>query len=327
MTEKSQFMNRPVLDIIRRDMTTLLYNITVQQSLDAIRQKGIGERIVYFYVVDDDDRLVGVVPTRRLLTAPIDQRISEIMIASVVTIPQHATVFDAHEFFVLYKFLAFPVVDEQKRILGIVDIGMFTDDVFDLTDQSSMDRIFEMIGFRITQIREASPLLAFRFRFPWLLATIASGTVCALLAGVYEVTLAESLILAFFLTLVLGLGESVSIQSMTLTVLSLRLKQPDWKWYIRAFYREVGAAVLLGAACGVIVGLIAWLWRGEGIAALAIGASIMLTLCAAVFFGLSVPALLHKLKLDMRVAAGPLSLALTDISTILIYFSLAKALL
>ncbi len=327
MSGDPSHLNTPVINIIRKDMTKLLCNITVQQSLDDIRQKEIGEKIVYFYVVDDDDRLVGVVPTRRLLTAPLDQLISDIMIAPVVTIPQHAMVFDAYEFFLLYRFLAFPVVDEHRRILGVVDIAMFTEDTFDLADRENMDRMFEIIGFRIMQLREASPLLAFRFRFPWLLATITSGTVCAILTGIYEVTLAKSLILAFFLTLVLGLGESVSIQSMTLTIHNLRSKQPDWIWYLRAFYREVGAAVLLGAACGVVVGLIAWLWRGEGIAALAIGASIMLTLCAAVFFGLSVPSLLHKLKLDMRIAAGPLTLALTDISTILIYFSLAKALL
>lgn len=327
MSGDSTYLNTPVINIARRDMTKLRYNITVQQAFDDIRQKELGEKIVYFYVVDDDDRLMGVLPTRRLLAAPIDTRISEIMISPVVTIPQHATVFDAYEFFLLYKFLAFPVVDEHRRMLGVVDIAMFSDDAFDLADRENMDRAFEIIGFRVKEVQEGSPIQAFRFRFPWLLSTITGGTVCALLAGVYELTLAKSLILAFFLTLVLGLGESVSIQSMTLTIHSLRSKQPDWKWYMRAFYREVGSAVLLGATCGVIVGLIAWLWRGDGIVALAIGASIMLTLCTAVFFGLSVPTLLHKLKLDMRVAAGPISLALTDISTVLIYFSLAKALL
>jgi len=320
-------LNTPVINIIRRDMTKLPSNITIQQSLEYIRQKEIGEKIVYFYVVDDDDRLVGVLPTRRLLTAPLDQKVSEIMIAPVVTIPHYATVLDAYEFFLLYKFLAFPVVDEKKAMLGVVDIAMFADDTFDIADRENMDRQFEIIGFSITQIREASPFKAFRFRLPWLLATIASGTVCALLAGIYEMTLAKTLILAFFLTLVLGLGESVSIQSMTLSIHSLRSKKPDWMWYLKSFYREVGAAILLGIACGAIVGVIAWLWRGEGIAAFAIGASIMLTLCLAVFFGLSIPSLLHRLKLDMRIAAGPLTLALTDISTVLIYFSLARALL
>ena len=97
-------------------------------------------------------------------------------------------------------------------------------------------------------------------------------------------TLAKSLILAFFLTLVLGLGESVSIQSMTLTIHNLRSHKPNWLWYLRNFYRDIGAAMLLGAASGVIVGVIAWLWRGQGMAAFAIGISIMLTLCARCLF-------------------------------------------
>ncbi|EIM65506.1 magnesium transporter [Desulfobacter postgatei] len=327
MSGDSTYLNTSVINIARKDVARLPRNMTVQQTLDEIRQKGLGERIVYFYVVDEDDRLVGVVPTRRLLSAPTEQRISEIMITPPIMIPQHTTVFEAHEYFMRHKFLAFPVTDEQGRILGVVDIAMFTGDNFDVADREDMNRVFETIGFRIMQVREASPLRAFRLRFPWLLATITSGTVCALLVGVYEVTLAKSLILAFFLTLVLGLGESVSIQSMTLAIHSLRSRQPDWLWYIRAFYREVSAAMLLGVACGLVVGLIAWLWRNEGMAALTIGASIMLTLCGGVFWGLTIPSLLHKLKLDMRIAAGPITLALTDISTILIYFSIAKALL
>jgi magnesium transporter len=228
---------------------------------------------------------------------------------------------------VTHKLLAFPIVDEEKRILGFVDIGMFTDDFFDLSDQNSMDKVFEMIGFRLAQVRNASPFLAFRFRFPWLMATVASGTACALLAGVYEVTLAKSLILAFFLTLVLGLGESVSMQSMTITIQGLQSVQPTLKHYLRALRREISAALLLGAACGLVVGSIVWFWRGHTEAALAIGSSILLTLGAASFFGLSIPTLLHKLKLDLKIASGPITLAITDLSTLLIYFNLATVLL
>jgi len=204
---------------------------------------------------------------------------------------------------------------------------MFADDAFDVGDQTSMDRVFETIGFRLLQVRDASPLRAFRFRFPWLLATITSGTVCALLAGVYELTLAKSLVLAFFLTLVLGLGESVSMQSMTVTIQGLRSRTPTFGWYMRAMRREVGTALLLGTACGFLVSLIVWIWRGNPMAAIAIGSSIVLTLCVASLFGLSVPALLHKLKLDLKIAAGPVTLAITDIATLLIYFSLAEVLL
>src|SRR5262249_49936467 len=156
-----------------------------------------------------------------------------------------------------------------------------------------------------------SPLRAFRFRFPWLLATIGSGTACALLASAYEGTLARNIVLAFFLTMVLGLAESVSIQSMTLTIQALRATQPSLRWYWRAARREAGVALPLGAACGVVVGLVVWLERGAGWASVSIGASIFLALCAACFFGLSVPALLHALKLDPKIAAGPVTLAFT----------------
>src|SRR5262249_38586617 len=154
---------------------------------------------------------------------------------------------------------------------------------------------------------------AFRFRFPWLMTTIVSGTACAYLASVYELTLAKSLVLAFFLTLVLGLAESVSIQSMTVTIQALRALHPTRRWYWTAVRRETGTALLLGTACGTIVALIVWLWRGAGPAATAIGGSILLALCAACFFGLSVPATLHALRLDPKIAAGPVTLALTDL--------------
>jgi magnesium transporter len=190
-----------------------------------------------------------------------------------------------------------------------------------------MGEVFESIGFRVSQVRDASPLRAFRFRFPWLTATIASGTLCALLVSAFEVTLAQALVLAFFLTLVLGLGESVSIQSMTVAIHALHSTRPTLRWYLAAFRREVGTALLLGAACGVTEGAIVWLWRGTALEAVAIGSSLVLTLAAASLFGLSVPTVLHALRLDPKIAAGPVTLALADVCTILIYFALASALL
>ena len=196
-----------------------------------------------------------------------------------------------------------------------------------VAEREQTDALFESIGFRVSQVHDASPVRAFRFRFPWLLATIGSGTLCAMLASAYEVTLAKSLVLAFFLTMVLGLAESVSIQSMTVAIQALRATKPTFGWYVRAFRHEAGTAALLGGACGTVVGLIVWLWRGAGMAGLAIGASIVFALCAACFFGLSVPALLHALKLDPKIAAGPVTLAFTDIFTLLFYFSFAAILL
>jgi magnesium transporter len=301
--------------------------MTVQDALTAIRLVAVGERVIYFYVLDEAERLVGVVPTRRLLTAELDRPVSEVMISRVVSIPHTATVLEACEYFAMYRFLAFPVVDEQQHMVGIVDVGLFTEEVFDLAERQQAETIFESIGLRIEQVRGATPLKAFYFRFPWLLATITSGTVCALLASAYQATLAQALVLAFFLTLVLGLGDSVGVQSMTVTLQILRTSRPSFRWYGRTIQREIRTAVLLGTSCGTIVGLIAWIWRGDPLIALAIGSGILLSLCTACLFGISVPALLHTLKLDPKIAAGPITLALADIFTLLCYFTIAAVLL
>lgn len=320
-------LKKPALAFARQDFPKLPATWSVQEALDFIREHGVGEKIVYFYVVDHGDRLIGVVPTRRLLTSPLEKQLAEIMISRMVTIPHTATLMEACEMFALYKFLAFPVVDEERRIVGVIDVGVFTDQVLDMEERERMDEVFESIGFRISQIKDASPWRVFRFRFPWLLATIGSGTFCALLASSFEMTLAKSLVLTFFLTLILGLGESVSMQSMTVTIQALRSMEPTLRWYLKSLRKEAATALLLGTACGTLVGLIAWLWRGEGLVALAICLSILLILLTACLLGLSIPTLLHALKLDVKIAAGPVTLASADILTLLFYFSIASFLL
>jgi magnesium transporter len=327
MTDNEQHLQAPITAYVRKDFPQLRDNMTVREALDFIRQQGVGEQIVYFYVVDNQERLVGVLPTRRLLTAPLDQRLADSMVRQIVAIPSTATVLDSCEMFVMHKFLAFPVVDDQRRIIGIVDVNLFRDEIFGIAEHEKMDEVFEVLGFHVSQVRDASPIRAFRYRFPWLLTNIASGTICALLAGAYELTLAKSIVLAFFLTLVLGLGESVSIQSMSVTIQALRAIRPSLAWFLKSLRREVGTALLLDAACGLVVGLIVWVWQSAPLAATVIGGSIFLTLCAACFFGLAIPSLLHWLKLDPKIAAGPITLALTDIATLLFYFNLGSVML
>lgn len=316
-----------VTRIAEKNVITLHEDSTVQQSLDQIRAHGVGERIVYFYVVDQSDRLVGVLPTRRLLTADTNTSISELMIRDVITISPETSILEAHEILARHRLLALPIVDSQQHIIGVIDAGTLTGDEFDMVERDSISHVFETIGLRVLQVRDASPLRAFRFRFPWLLATVGSGTICAVLASHYETTLLESIALSFFITLVLGLGESVSMQSMTMTIRVLHSMTPTLGWYTKALQREVFTSFFLGAACAITVALFVLLWSGEPLTGLAIGTSIFLVICSASLFGLSIPTLLHVLKLDPKIAAGPLTLAIADIVTLLIYFSLGAAIL
>jgi magnesium transporter len=253
------------------------------------------------------------------------------MVRRVVAVPAKATVLDACEFFVLYKFLAFPVVDEQRRVVGIIDANLFTEEILEAgdTEDRSPNReavpvgpeFFEALGFRLEQIRGVSAWRAFRFRFPWLLVTVTGGTLSAILSGFFETTLAGSLIIAFFLTMVLGLNESVSMQTMSVTIHALRSVAVSWDWLASAFRRELATAVMLGVSCGFVVCVIAWAWRHDLRSAAVIGGSIALSLVTACAFGLAVPSLLHWFKLDPKIAAGPVTLVLADFIALVIYFT------
>src|SRR5438552_1535105 len=330
-------LNARVADHARKDFPLLGASMTVGDALERIRREGVGERVIYFYAVDEQKRLVGVVPTRRLLTASLETPLREIMAPRVVAVPANATILDACEFFVLYKFLAFPVVDEERHVVGVIDASLFAEEILEAGESEDRSRsggsglvgpeFFEAIGFHLEQIRGASPWRIFRFRFPWLLVTVAAGTICAILAGAFEATLARSLMVAFFLTMVLGLNESVSAQSMSVTIQMLRSAPVTWSWFATALRRELMTAILLGLSCGSVVAAIVWFWRSDLRTAGAIGGSIALSLVTACLFRRGVPSLLHWLKLHPKIAAGPITLALADICALVLYFTAAHIVL
>jgi magnesium transporter len=322
-------LDSPVVEYARKDFPLLDADMTVGQALERIRREGLGERVIYFFAVDEERRLAGVLPTRRLLTAQPETQLRDIMVRKVVAIPATATVLDACEFFVLYKFLAFPVVDRQRRVIGVIDVSLFAEEILQMDKPEEQqralppvrDEFFEVLGFHLAQVRDASSWRVFRYRFPWLLVTVGGGTISAFLAGFFEATLAHSLVIAFFLTMVLGLNESVSTQSMSVTIQALRSVPPNLRWFAGAFRRELKTALLLGLACGLFVALIVVAWRGDVRAAIVIGSSIAVSLVTACLFGLGVPSLLHHLKLDPKIAAGPITLALADFVALVLYFT------
>lgn len=329
MTENLDNKNHlydPVTKYVYTDFPKLTQGLTVERALRIIRSEGIGERIVYFYVLDDNGVLIGIVPARRLLISNPDVRIGDLMIADPVTVRSTATILEVCEMFVKHKLLAFPVVDSLGHMIGVVDAGLFSEEELTFAQRENFDDVFALIGYGLSQIKDKSAFGLFRYRFPWLLATLGSGVLCAVLTGVYEKTLAEAIALAFFITLVLALGESVSIQTMTVALQNLHHREPDLQSYLRTLRVELGATLLLGFACAAIAGTIAFAWRGDILPALAIGLTIQLSVVLAGFIGLTVPTALHAVHEESKIAAGPFTLAATDISTILLYFNIAVVL-
>ncbi len=276
------------------------------------------------YVVDEQGRLAGVVPTRDLLVSGGDTPIATLVPPKVVSLPSDATVFDACEFFMQYRYLALPVVDGDGRLLGTVDVNLVSDEVFNLAEQQARDDVFQLIGIHVLRNQRFAPWANFRDRFPWLVANIVGGTLCALLSSRFENLLAAVIAVALFVPIVLTLAESVSIQSMSIALQSLRASTLAPRALVRAVLREFAVAVLLGAASGASVGLVAWVWLGSVKVGLAVATSILLALIVASLLGLVLPVVVRAVRADPRVAAGPIVLATTDVVTLAFYFTVSR---
>lgn len=319
-------LSDPVVEHMRTELARLRVDQTVGESLDTIRQSPPPVRIVYFYVVDQDDRLKGVIPSRALLLSPPETRIADIMLKSVIALPASATVLDACEFFVLHRFLAFPVIDAQRRLIGSIDVELYTDELRDLGGGLS-DDLFQLIGVHLTRARQLTPFSEFRSRFPWLMCNVTGGVTAAFLMGLFQAEIERVVALAMFIPVVLALAESVSIQSISLSLQVLHGRPPSWLLILKKLHRESYVGLLLGGSSGLVVGMVALLWLNQMTLAICVLGGVAAGVASAALLGAAVPNLLRRLKLDPQVAAGPLVLAVTDVITLVCYFNLARWLL
>jgi len=323
----AQHLNDCIVEHMRTEFPRLAQEQTVEEALRAIRESNPKDRIIYFYVVDKDGRLNGVVPTRRLLLSPPSTRVADIMVREVTVLPQTATVLEACEFFILHRLLAFPVVDRQRRMIGVVDVELYTSELTDLDRSARSDDLFQLVGVHYAEAQLSSPLWAFKNRFPWLLANVAGGVMAALLCGVFRTELEHVVALALFIPVVLTISEGVSIQSVSLALQALHGQPPTTRTILRKARSEAVTGVFLGIACAALVAAVARLWLGQFTFAFVLFGGIMGSVACAAVIGVVVPNLLRLSRQDPRVAAGPLALATADMATLLVYFSLARWLL
>ncbi len=311
-------MNRPVSELAHVDYMQLFDWETVGKSLERIRGEHLGDRIVYFYAIGKGDRLVGVVPARRMIVSELDTLISDIVVSPVVSVPEHATLREAFQIMAGRKLLAVPLVDAENRICGVIDIRHYSQDAVDFERREASDRMFQILGFHIESVqRGVWP--TFRSRFPWMLCNIASGLAAAAITGAFSGVLKNTVALAFFFSVVLGIAESVSMQSVSIGLQSLDRKGVPW--------HEIRMGSVLGLAAGLLVGIVGWAAIGMALIGAILTASILFGATAGACLGLSLPRLVHRWELDPKIASGPAVLALTDVFTLTAYLLLASWLL
>jgi magnesium transporter len=317
-------LHDPIQQFVRPVPVTLTAGQTIAEALRVVRVSISAANIHYFYVVDDEHRLIGVVPARYLLASEPEQRVDEVMITDVVAIPSWATVLVASEYFASRKLLAFPVIHDNGELVGVVDVSLFTSEVIDLA-RRTYDDIFQLLGVHATAMR--TPWTSFKDRFPWLLTNIAGGLVCAAIAAQFETLLEHIVVLALFIPIVLALAESVSMQSATLTLQVLSDDSVKPGRIVHGLWKEARTAALLGICCGAVVAGAVFAWRRDAMSALVIGGAIAASMVAACLYGVLLPTLLRAFKADPRIASGPLVLASADVTTLLVYLGLGARLL
>lgn len=303
--------------------TLIPVDATLEDAMASLRKKSIHQRIIYFYAVDDHNRLKGVVSSRQLLLSDPQKKVREIMFENVVKINEHQTLRHAMELFADHPLLALPVVDDHGKLLGVIDLQMVTEESIDLSNEKSRSDAFQMIGLSLEERKRIPIHVSYRLRMPWLLCNVFSGIICAAISRYFELVLSAYLLLAFFIPLVLTLSESTSMQSVAQSLQFLRRPHFRWKTAWLRMVHEWQVVLFLALTCGILVGLISLFWGDGFFPSAAIGVGIMGSVAASAIFAITIPVILHRLKLDPRVAAGPVVLMAVDILTTGIYLALA----
>lgn len=319
-------LNDPVTLHMRPASTLLRMDQTIAASLELIRSRQDVGRIIYFYVVDDQYRLQGVVTTRKLLLSSPETTIGAVMSPHTVAIPSTASVLEACEFFTQHKLLAFPVVDAEQKVVGIVDVDLYTEEIREIERRQDSDDLFQLIGVHLSEAAQGNARLAFMGRFPWLLCNVLGGMLSALIADAYD-DVSTLVVVAPFIALVTALAESVSIQSVSLALQALHAHPPKWTTFIRLVGLELLVGLLLGVACGLTVGAVALIWKGNLVVAVSLFLGIVGGVVTSAGVGLAIPYVLRLFRRDPQLASGPIALALSDVVTLLCYFNLGRWLL
>ncbi len=282
---------------------------TAQEAIDSIRSYGEEtDAILYVYVVDEEERIEGVVPIRRLVASRPDRPCGELMIRE----PIHCSVTDDQEevaqLVARYNLLAIPVTDAERRLVGVITV----DDVIEVIHEEATEDIYNLAGLP-EEDRVFSPAAtSVRKRLPWTLLNLAAVFVAASVVGLYERTLEQLVVLAVFMPVITGMGGNGGVQALTVVTRAIALGEIEFSSGLRAVGKELLVGVTIGLAVGLVSGAISWAWHGSPWMGLVLCGAMVATLTAAGLLGAAVPVLLKALRQDPALGSGVIVVTLTD---------------
>jgi magnesium transporter len=306
--------------IMTTDLMALPPTTTAQGAIDKIRERGELETFFYLYVVDEANKLIGVVPIRNLVIAPPDRTLSEMMIAE----PIRANVFmdqeEAARLVAKYELLALPIVDEGGRLEGIITV----DDVIDIIKEESTEDMYKMAGLA-EEDRVFTPVgRSVRMRLPWTLLNLLTTGLAASVVTIFQGTIGELVALVTFMPIVAGVGGNAATQTATVIIRAIALGELEFSSAWKAIVKQVSVNICLAFAAGAVVAVAALLWQGSPFLGLVLACAMILNLgLVAGFSGAVIPLLMKALKFDPALGSGIVVTGLTDAFGFLSFLGLA----
>jgi len=291
------------------------------------------ETLYYVYVLDPEQRLLGVISFRDLFMAPPDRKVRDIMHTDVVTAAEEMDQEALSKLFVEHDFIAIPVVDRTGCMKGIVTV----DDIVDVVQEEATEDIQKIGGMSALE----SPYLDTSFwtmlkkRAGWLSVLFVGEMLTATAMGRFEDEIARAVVLALFVPLIISSGGNSGSQASTLVIRAMALGELRLRDWWRVVRRELAAGASLGAILAVIglVRILAWQGAfgtyGEHYFLIALTVSVSLIGCVlfGTLAGSMMPLLFHRLGFDPASASAPFVATLVDVSGIVIYFTVASLIL
>ena len=313
--------------IMTPELISLKEHLTVGQTLERIRQLANSSEIIYYlYVTDYALRLAGIVSLRDLVISQPDKPIGEIMTREVIFVHTDTDQEEVARLIQRYDFLALPVVDREKRLVGIVTV----DDVIDILQAETTEDIYAVGGgvqssgdnyFQISLLKVA------RKRVVWLLVLLVTNTVTGAIITAEEDILQKVVKLAAFIPLLTGTGGNVGAQSSTVVIRGMNTEELRSLGALQVVGREALAGTLLGGMLGIIATVWAFLLQKDLAVATVVGCSLLAISILASVSGSALPFLFRLFRLDPALMSAPFITTAVDVAGVLIYFSLARFIL
>ncbi len=306
------------------EVVALPLNLTAQEAIDILRRKVEEvETIYYAYAVDDEGRLEGVISLRDLALARPETRLSALVNRDVIFVSVDTDAEDVARLFDKYNYYALPVVDADRRLLGIITI----DDVIDVIREEATEDIYRSQGVPLEERVDTPWHESLRWRMPWLYFNLLTAFLAASVVGAFESTIAKFASLAFFMPIIAGQGGNAGMQTVTIVTRGIALGEVPKGEGWRILRKEILLGVFDGLAMGVVVGAVGFLWKKTISLGIVVFLAMVFNMIMAGIVGTVIPLTLRAMKQDPALASSIFLTTFTDTLGFAFLFLLAQTLL